>query len=61
MAADWEEGREMEVEAILGEAVRAARERGIEVPRVHSMYALLKSAQRNRDERRDRANRSGRL
>ncbi|KAK4617297.1 2-dehydropantoate 2-reductase [Fulvia fulva] len=45
MWVDWEAGRRVEVEAILGEPVRRAREVGVEVPRTESMYALLKMAQ----------------
>ncbi|TKX25246.1 putative ketopantoate reductase PanE/ApbA [Elsinoe australis] len=46
---DWEGGKRMELEVILGEPIRAARAKGLEMPRLESMYALLKMAQRNRD------------
>ncbi len=42
MLLDFEAGRPMEVEAILGNAVRAARRTGIPVPHLESLYALLK-------------------
>ncbi|KAK4949370.1 hypothetical protein LTR10_011988 [Elasticomyces elasticus] len=48
MLLDWESGRSMELEVILGNPVRLARDRGIEMPRLQSMYALLKMAQRQR-------------
>ncbi|KAF8888889.1 hypothetical protein BD779DRAFT_1800146 [Infundibulicybe gibba] len=41
MLLDARMGRPIEVEVILGEAVRMARERGVEVPRVEVLYALL--------------------
>lgn len=47
---DWVNGRKMELEAILGNPIRMAREKGVEMPRVQSMYALLKMAQARRDE-----------
>ncbi|GAM86512.1 hypothetical protein ANO11243_045260 [Dothideomycetidae sp. 11243] len=51
MWADWEGGKPMELEVILGEPVRAARRKGLEMPRLESMYALLKMAQQERDRR----------
>ena len=48
MWADWERGSPMELEVILGNPIRLARELGLEMPRVQSMYALLKMAQRKR-------------
>lgn len=50
MLLDWEGGRPMELEVILGNPVRIAREHGYEMPRLQSMYALLKSAQDNRNK-----------
>lgn len=41
MLLDYENGREMEVEAILGNTVKAARRVGVETPRIDSLYALL--------------------
>lgn len=44
MLQDFEAGRELEVEAILGNALKTARRFGVAVPRIESCYALLKSA-----------------
>lgn len=41
MLLDYEAGRPMEVEAILGNAVRLAARHGVEVPYLTSLYALL--------------------
>ncbi|RDB23726.1 hypothetical protein Hypma_009443 [Hypsizygus marmoreus] len=41
MLLDVEKGQPIEVEVIIGEAVRMARARGIEMPRVEMLYALL--------------------
>lgn len=49
MLLDWDAGRPMELEVILGNPVRIARERGVALPRMQSLYALLKSAQEMRD------------
>lgn len=43
MLQDFEAGRALEVEAILGNTLRIARRHGVEVPRIESCYALLKS------------------
>jgi 2-dehydropantoate 2-reductase len=50
MLVDWENGRPMELEVILGNPVRIARRHGVEMPRLQTLYALLKSAQGRRDE-----------
>jgi 2-dehydropantoate 2-reductase len=42
MLVDVVNGRRMEVEAILGNPVRIAGELGVEVPRMETLYALLK-------------------
>lgn len=42
MLLDWEAGRPMELEVILGNPVKIARAKGFEMPRLQSMYALLK-------------------
>lgn len=55
MLLDWEQGKKMELEVILGNPVRLARERGLEMPRLQSLYALLKKAQENRDVRADKS------
>ncbi|TID16079.1 6-phosphogluconate dehydrogenase [Venturia nashicola] len=49
MLLDWEGGRPMELEVILGNPVRIARRHGVEMPRLQTLYALLKSAQGRRD------------
>ncbi|SEB25741.1 ketopantoate reductase family protein [Variovorax sp. YR216] len=41
MAADFEAGRELEVEPILGNVVRSAREHGVSAPSLESLYALM--------------------
>ena len=52
---DWVEGRRMELEAILGNPIRMAREKGIDMPRVQTMYALLRKAQERRDVAKDKS------
>ena len=52
MLLDWEGGRPMELEVILGNPVRIARERGVEMPRLQTVYALLKSKQEVRERGR---------
>jgi 2-dehydropantoate 2-reductase len=42
MLLDWEAGRPLELEVILGNPVKIARAKGYEMPRLQSMYALLK-------------------
>jgi len=49
MALDWEQGKIMELEVILGNPIRIARERGFEMPRMQTLYALLKMAQQTRE------------
>ncbi len=44
MLQDFESGRALEVEAILGNTLRLARRHGVSVPRIECCYALLKSA-----------------
>jgi 2-dehydropantoate 2-reductase len=46
MALDYENGRPMEVEAILGNTVRAARKYGVATPILDSLYALAKMIER---------------
>jgi 2-dehydropantoate 2-reductase len=55
LASDWERGAAMELEVILGNPIRAARAKGIDMPRLQTMYALLKMAQTRRDENKDKA------
>ena len=42
MALDYEHGRPMEIEAILGNTVRAARRHGVATPILDALYALAK-------------------
>jgi len=42
MALDYENGRPMEIEAILGNTVRAARKLGVATPNLDAIYALAK-------------------
>jgi 2-dehydropantoate 2-reductase len=42
MLVDFETGRPMEVEAILGNGIRAAKRHGVAVPHMESLYGLLK-------------------
>jgi 2-dehydropantoate 2-reductase len=55
MLLDWEAGRPLELEVILGNPVRLARAKGVEMPRLQTMYALLKSAQASREARQSEA------
>jgi 2-dehydropantoate 2-reductase len=42
MAQDYQNGRPMEIEAILGNTVRAARKHGVSTPILDTLYALAK-------------------
>lgn len=42
MALDLEHGRPLEIEAILGNAVRAGRARGVAIPTLEALYGLCK-------------------
>ena len=56
MWQDWEAGRPMELEVILGNPIRIARDSlGVDMPRVQAMYALLKMAQRRRDDEKTKS------
>lgn len=55
MLVDWEHGRPMELEVILGNPVRIAKRHGVQMPRLQSMYALLRSAQRQREAQKQAA------
>ena len=44
MAIDYVLGRELEVEAILGEPLRRARDLGVDVPTIAALYALVRAA-----------------
>lgn len=51
MLVDWEKGSRMELEVILGNPIRIAREKGVAMPRLQTMYSLLAMAQTRRDEK----------
>lgn len=55
MLLDWEEGKKMELEVILGNPIRIAREKGYVMPRMQTLYALLKMAQNNRDSTKEKS------
>jgi len=46
MQIDYEEGRALEVEAILGEPVRRARRAGVPAPRLQALYAAVRALDR---------------
>ena len=46
MALDYENGRQMETEVILGNAVRAGRREKIAIPSLEALYALMKMVER---------------
>lgn len=50
MLLDWQAGRPMELEVILGNPIRIARREAIQMPRLQTLYALLKMAQTRRIE-----------
>lgn len=50
MQLDWASGKKMELEVILGAPIRIAKAKGFDMPRLQAMYALLKTAQRNREQ-----------
>lgn len=54
MLLDFEAKRPMEVEAILGNAVRAARRVGVPVPHMETLYALLQLLDRRNRSREER-------
>ena len=45
MVQDWKAGHALELDAILGNAIRVAEAHGASMPRLQSMYALLQSAE----------------
>lgn len=51
MAIDWQSGKKMEIEVILGNPIRIARQRGLEMPRLQTLYALVRMAQEVRDQK----------
>lgn len=58
MLLDWEAGKPMELEVILGNPIRIAKAHGVEMPRLQTLYALLKSAGNVRDESKKQTMRS---
>lgn len=46
MALDYENGRPMETEVILGNAVRAGRRENVAIPTLEALYALMKMVER---------------
>ncbi|MET0535137.1 MAG: ketopantoate reductase C-terminal domain-containing protein, partial [Steroidobacter sp.] len=48
MALDYENNRPMEIEAILGNTVRAARKHGVSTPILDALYALAKMIEAKR-------------
>lgn len=48
MLADFEAGRPMEVEAIVGNALRTAGRHGVQAPHLETLYTLLKLVERAR-------------
>jgi ketopantoate reductase len=55
MLLDWEADRPMELEVILGNPIRIARAHGIQMPRLQTLYALLKSASKVKEAEKKRA------
>lgn len=53
MALDYEHGRPLETEVILGNAVRAGRREGVSIPRLEMLYALMKMVERKARKRQD--------
>ncbi|KAM0145784.1 hypothetical protein ACHAPC_011106 [Botrytis cinerea] len=52
MLLDWEQGKTMELEVILGNPIRIARRHGLEMPRLQTLYALLRKAQENKTKKK---------
>ncbi|XMA18990.1 hypothetical protein WAI453_011781 [Rhynchosporium graminicola] len=50
MLLDWEAGKKMELEVILGNPIRIARAKGYEMPRLQTLYALLRKAEEKREQ-----------
>ncbi|SPO48453.1 uncharacterized protein PSANT_06144 [Moesziomyces antarcticus] len=50
MLLDWQAARPMELEVILGNPIRIARRNGLDMPRLQTLYALLKMAQTRKAE-----------
>ncbi|KAG9773250.1 2-dehydropantoate 2-reductase, partial [Aureobasidium melanogenum] len=52
MLLDWESGKPMELEVILGNPIRLARDKGFEMPRMQSLYALIRLMEKNRENQK---------
>lgn len=52
MQLDWASEKPMEIEVILGNPIRIAREHGLTMPRMETLYALVKLAQSTRNSRK---------
>jgi 2-dehydropantoate 2-reductase len=50
MQQDWAAGKIMELEVILGAPIRLAKSKGLEMPRLQTIYALIKMKQKNRGQ-----------
>lgn len=50
MLLDFEAGRPMEIEAIVGEPLRVGKKHGVFAPRLEQIYALLKLLDENRND-----------
>jgi 2-dehydropantoate 2-reductase len=50
MQQDWAAGKKMELEVILGAPIRLAKLKGLEMPRLQTIYALIKMKQKNREQ-----------
>jgi len=50
MLADWRGQKKMELEVILNNPIKMARSKGLAVPRLQTMYALLRRAQATREQ-----------
>lgn len=61
MLIDWEKGNMLELEVILGNPVRIARENGVVMERLESMYGLLRSAQEVRERKKKEKGEKGKL
>jgi ketopantoate reductase len=53
MLADWERGRPLEIQAILGLPIRIAANAGVKLPRIQSMYAFLTQLELARSRKKE--------
>lgn len=52
MALDYENGRPMEIEVVLGNTVRAGQRAGVPIPVLETLYALARMVDRKLDKHR---------